>query len=134
MIRCYVVEAQVKGFGVQAVNALYPAAPGMSESDAPQPGPRLYFPSTRPDLQRLKQRLKGAWVPEMCRILGMCVADLPILWDADFLYGPKDKDGADTYVLCEINVSSVFPFPPSALEPLIIQTLQRIGQEPLRCE
>jgi hypothetical protein len=36
------------------------------------------------------------------------------LWDADFLYGPKTADGADSYVLCEINVSAVAPFPDSA--------------------
>jgi hypothetical protein len=39
---------------------------------------------------------------------------LPIIWDADFLYGPRDAAGQDTYVLCEINVSSVFPFPEQA--------------------
>ena len=36
---------------------------------------------------------------------------LPVLWDADFLYGPRTASGDDTYVLCEINVSSVIPFP-----------------------
>ena len=41
-----------------------------------------------------------------------------MIWDSDFLYGPKDADGADTYVLCEINVSSVYPFPDDALGPL----------------
>ena len=34
--------------------------------------------------------------------------------DADFLYGPKDSSGHDTYVLCEINISCVWPFPPRA--------------------
>jgi len=33
------------------------------------------------------------------------------IWDADFLYGPRMTSGADTYVLCEINVSSTFTFP-----------------------
>jgi len=41
-----------------------------------------------------------------------------MLWDADFFYGPKDAEGADTYVLCEINVYSVYPFPDAALAPL----------------
>ena len=45
-------------------------------------------------------------------------AALPALWDADFLYGPKDPSGDDSYVLCEINVSSVLPFPPEAPEKL----------------
>ena len=38
--------------------------------------------------------------------------ELPILWDADFLYGDPTVDGDDTYMLCEINASSVLPFPP----------------------
>jgi hypothetical protein len=30
-------------------------------------------------------------------------------------------------VLCEINVSSVAPFPDSAIEPLVLATVRRIG-------
>jgi hypothetical protein len=30
------------------------------------------------------------------------------------LYGPQTEDGNDTYVLCEINASSVAPYPDSA--------------------
>jgi uncharacterized protein DUF6815 len=37
-----------------------------------------------------------------------------MIWDADFLYGPRDASGRDSYVLCEINVSSVAPFPETA--------------------
>ncbi|EJN12386.1 hypothetical protein PMI42_04273 [Bradyrhizobium sp. YR681] len=36
------------------------------------------------------------------------------IWDADFLYGPRDASGADTYVLCEINASSCFAIPDEA--------------------
>jgi hypothetical protein len=39
---------------------------------------------------------------------------LPIIWDADCLYGPRTAAGEDTYVLCEINVSSVSPIPEQA--------------------
>jgi hypothetical protein len=35
------------------------------------------------------------------------------LWDADFMLGPSAADGTDSYVLGEINVSSVFPIPPT---------------------
>jgi len=48
-------------------------------------------------------------------VLGINTASLPIIWDADFLLGAKDRTGKDTYVLCEINVSSVAPFPESAV-------------------
>ena len=43
---------------------------------------------------------------------------LPLIWDADFLYGPKTSKGEDTYVLCEINVSSVLPIPDEAPEEI----------------
>lgn len=38
-------------------------------------------------------------------MVGLDKSQLPVIWDADFLYGSKDTDGIDTYVLCEINVS-----------------------------
>ena len=126
MVRCYLVGDRVAGFGEQLVNALYPATPRTSSSDAPQPGPRHYFPPTRPDFQRLKQILEREWLDELCRLFGMNKSQLPILWDADFLYGPRDAEGADTYVLCEINVSSVHPFPEDALGPLATATLAQI--------
>lgn len=123
MVRCYVVRDRVAGFGEQIVNALYPANPGAS---APQPGPRHYFPPTRPDFQRLKEKLEREWLDELCQLVGLDKSQLPVIWDADFLYGPKDTDGIDTYVLCEINVSSVYPFPNDALMPLVAETLTRI--------
>ena len=126
MVRCYVVGNQVAGFGEQLVNALYPAPPGALPSEAPQPGPRHYFPPTRSDFQRLKEKLEHEWIAQMCGLLGLDQSQLPVLWDIDFLYGPKDAAGADTYVLCEINVSSVYPFPPSALQPLVANTLGRL--------
>ena len=118
------------GFGArvlkQLVNALYPAAPGTPSNEAPRPGPRHYFPSSRPDFQRLKQKLEHQWLDELCRLVGLEKSQLPVIWDADFLYGPKDADGADTFVLCEINVSSVYPFPEDALLPLATETLAKI--------
>jgi hypothetical protein len=47
---------------------------------------------------------------------------LPILWDCDFLFGAPDATGSDTYVLCEINVSSVAPYPESATLPIVAAT------------
>jgi hypothetical protein len=37
-----------------------------------------------------------------------------VIWDADFLFGPRNATGADTYVLCEINASSCFAIPDEA--------------------
>ncbi len=128
MVRCYLVGDRVAGFGEQLVNMLFPAPTGAPSDNAPLPGPRLYFPPTRPDFQRLKQMLEDQWVGEMCQTVGIDKSQLPVLWDADFLYGAKNAEGAGTYVLCEINVSSVYPFPPSALAPLVAETVARLEQ------
>jgi len=126
IVRCYQVRDRVAGFGEQLVNALYPTPPGAATAEAPQPGPRLYYPPTRPDFQRLKNRLEREWLPEMCRVLSIDPAELPVIWDADFMYGSKDTAGEDSYVLCEINISSVYPFPDEALRPLAEETLRRL--------
>ena len=118
MIRCYLVHERVVGFGHQATNALVPAPSGAPPSAAPQAGPRLYHPPNKPEFQDLKHELEQNWVPAMRRVLDIKPRDRPMIWDADFLLGPKTEHGRDTYVLCEINVSSVFPFPEDALGPL----------------
>jgi hypothetical protein len=118
MIRCYLVRDRVAGFGEQLINALYPALPGVSATEAPQPGPRLYYPPSRADFQTLRHQMETEWVPELCSALALDADVLPVIWDADFLYGPKTPSGDDTYVLCEINVSAVYPFPDEALRPL----------------
>jgi hypothetical protein len=115
MVRCYLVHGEVVGFGHQAINALYPAPPGAPPTGAPQPGPRLYSGPADPRFQRLKRNLEAEWVPAMQSVLDIDTTMLPLIWDADFLLGAKTAAGDDTYVLCEINVSSVFPLPDDAL-------------------
>jgi len=44
----------------------------------------------------------------------------------DFLHGEPAVDGDKRYVLCEINVSSVAPFPDSAIKPLVEATTSRL--------
>jgi hypothetical protein len=126
MVRCYLVRDHVVGFGEQLVNALYPQPPGALPEEAPQPGPRLYYPASRPDLQDLKRRVETEWLPELCLSESMSVENLPFIWDADFLRGPDFAEGDPDYVLCEINVSSVFPFPDAALQPLAQAVLHRL--------
>ena len=53
-------------------------------------------------------------------------ARLPLLWDMDFIPGEPSPDGTPSYVLCEINVSSVSPFPPSAIAPLVAAVKRRV--------
>lgn len=112
MIRSYMVHGTVAGFGHQAINALYPIA---SNGDIILPSERYYHPPTMPDFQALKEQLETAWIPALQDILDIPTDSLPIIWDADFLLGEKDARGQDTYVLCEINVSSVAPYPESAI-------------------
>ncbi len=126
MIRCYLVHDKVAGFGHQAINALFPAPPGAAPSDAPQPGPRYYHPPTMPAFQNLKRKLEQEWVSAAQQSLEIPTESLPILWDCDFLLGPKLPNGDDSYVLCEINVSSVAPYPESAIPSMVAATLARI--------
>ena len=128
-IRCYLVHDKVAGFGHQAINALHPQAPGAPPESAPQPGPRFYHPPDTREFQPLRRRLELEWVPALQRLLGIDTVQLPVIWDCDFLLGPKNSAGEDSYVLCEINASSVAPFPDSAVEPVaravIAQALAR---------
>ena len=73
--------------------------------------------------------METEWTPQMMRLLGIDAQSLPIIWDAGFLYGPRDASGQDTYVLCEINVSSVFPFPEQAPSEIARLTMARLQSE-----
>ena len=114
MIRCYMAADKVVGFGHQLIKALIPPPPEGPDSPAAQPGPRIMHPASAPPFQELRKRMESEWTPQMMSLLAIDVGSLPIIWDADFLYGPRDASGRDSYVLCEINVSSVAPFPDTA--------------------
>ena len=79
-----------------------------------------------PEFHTLKCKLEQDWLPEAQRLLKIETDELPVLWDCDFLLGPKRENGEDSYVLCEINVSSVAPFPPSAIAPLVAAAQARM--------
>jgi hypothetical protein len=119
MTRAYLVKNRVAGFGHQAVNALFPASAGQ---EPPQAGPRLYSDADDPRFQDLRARLEGGWIDLLCERVGVVAARVPLLWDVDFLLGERARDERERYVLCEINVSSVSPFPESALRPLVEAT------------
>lgn len=129
MIRCYLVHDTVVGFGHQAVNALCPA-PEDAPDAFPETTRRLYYPPDTAEFQALKRQLEGEWVPQLKSHLALTTEALPVLWDCDFLLGEKDTAGRDRHVLCEINVSSVSPFPESALEPLARATRARLERAP----
>ena len=114
MIRCYMGTDKVVGFGHQLIKALIPPPPEGAASPKAQPGPRIMHPATAPEFQALRMKMENEWMPQMAQTLGIAHDELPIIWDADFLYGPRTATGDDTYVLCEINVSSVMPIPDQA--------------------
>ena len=114
MIRCYMSTDKVVGFGHQLVKALIPPPPEGPDSEVARPGPRVMHPASAAAFQALRTKMESEWTPQMMQLLDIDAASLPIIWDADFLYGPRTASGEDTYVLCEINVSSVFPFPEQA--------------------
>lgn len=121
MIRAYMAGDHVAGFGHHLVRALAPP-------DAGPGGPRLYSGPEDPRFQRLRRLMETDWTPGLRRILDLAPDDLPAVWDADFLLGPRDAAGQDSYVLCEINVSSVFPLPdeaPAALAAVLRGRLER---------
>jgi hypothetical protein len=126
MVRAYLVEDRVAGFGHQAVNALFPARPG---EPAPQAGPRLYYAADLVQFQGLKRLLETQWIEMLRARVGLRREQLPLLWDCDFMFGPPHADGSDRFVLCEINVSSVSPFPPSAIEPIVDAVRARLGRD-----
>jgi hypothetical protein len=117
---------KVVGFGHQFIKALIPPPPEGAASPEAQPGPRIMHPATAPEFQALRFKMVNEWVPQMMQLLGLARDALPIIWDADFLYGRRTTDGEDTYVLCEINVSSVMPIPeqaPAAIAQLALERL-----------
>jgi hypothetical protein len=133
MIRCYMGTDKVIGFGHQFIKELLPPAEG-PDSPAAQSGPRIMHPASAPAFQALRTKMEFEWTPQMMRLLDIDTESLPIIWDADFLYGPRDVSGEDTYVLCEINASSVFPFPeqaPSEIARLALARFHKIDILPL---
>ena len=126
MIRCYMGVDRVVGFGHQLIKGLIPPPPEGPDSPAAQPGPRVMHSADVAVFQVLRTKMEQEWAPQMMETLGVDAAALPIIWDADFLYGPRTASGEDTYVLCEINVSSVFAIPDQAPAAIARLTLSRL--------
>jgi len=109
VVRCYMAGDRCAGFGYQKVKALVDDPAARVEA-----GPRVYTSNADDRFRRLRRLMEDEWTPQLTSLLNINPRDLPMIWDADFMLGPAGPDGADTYVLGEINVSSVFPIPDEA--------------------
>jgi len=128
MIRCYMAADKVAGFAHQ-----YPK--GLLPHGCVRPhGEKLMFPPDAEAFQPLRAKMEEEWVPQMMAALTLDTQKLPVIWDADFLFGPKTPSGHDTYVLCEINVSSVFAIPDEAPEAIAHVTARRLKSRISRSE
>jgi hypothetical protein len=130
MIRCYMGADRVIGFAQQLVRALMPPLAEGPDSPAAQPGPRIMYPASAPAFQELRTKMELEWTPQLIQLLDIKIDSLPLIWDADFLYGPRTVSGNDTYVLCEINVSSVYPFPDEAPAEIARLASLRLRSQP----
>jgi hypothetical protein len=128
MIRCYMSGSKVAGFGKQFIKALIPPPPEGPNSPEAQPGPRIMHGPNALPFQALRRLMEDHWTPQMMETLAIDEASLPIIWDADFLYGPCDRAGTDTYVLCEINASSCFAIPDEAPAAIARAVVERFRQ------
>jgi hypothetical protein len=109
VVRCYMAGDRCAGFGHQKVKALVDAPAARAAA-----GPRLYSSNADQRFQCLRRLMEDEWTPQLTSLLDIPRHDLPMIWDADFMRGPPRRDGTDSYVLGEINVSSVFPIPDEA--------------------
>jgi hypothetical protein len=119
MVRCYLSGKKVAGFGYQEVNALYPNK---------DPGKRYYFSEDCGLFRDLRQIMENKWVPQMQKVTGTEDELLPVIWDADFFINKINTERAnEKYTLCEINVSSVSPFPESSIPYIADEVRKKIN-------
>jgi hypothetical protein len=124
VVRCYMAGDRCAGFGHQKVKALVDASAARAEA-----GPRLYTSNADPRFQRLRRFMEDEWTPQLTSLLTIPRRDLPMIWDADFMLGPARADGTDSYVLGEINVSSVFPIPDEAPAEIAHRVADRLSSK-----
>jgi hypothetical protein len=124
MVRCYISGTNVAGFGYQEINALYQDKNG----NYIPPGKRYYFTESCGLFSDLKEIMENNWIPELQEKLGILNDRMPVIWDADFFINSMTSpNAAGKYTLCEINVSCVSPFPPSAISFMVAEVGRQMG-------
>jgi len=119
MVRCYLTGTKVTGFGYQEVNALYPKK---------SPGQRYYFSNDCGLFRDLKVIMETNWLSRLLEITGVKNEMLPVIWDADFFINKVNSENTrEKYSLCEINASSVSPFPESSIPYIVEEVRKRLS-------
>jgi hypothetical protein len=128
MVRCYVSGNKVAGFGYQEIVALYEIDINGSKTILP-PSKRYYFTQNCGLFSDLKQIMETDWIAQLQRSQNIADEMMPVIWDADFFINDRNSNTAvGKYTLCEINVSCVSPFPPSAIPFIIEEVRNRLKQ------
>lgn len=121
MVRCYMVQHRVAGFARQWPRQEGRAAFAMNSAKT------MHGPDAE-EFADLRRRMEDEWTPGLQRLLSLSRHELPILWDADFLLRPDGEAAkCGRYLLCEINVSCVSPFPetaPAMIAEVVAQELE----------
>jgi hypothetical protein len=147
IVRCYLVGGTVVGFARQYPDGVVPDGPlGVVPATQPPasqvmglPSPKTMYQAHEPALAQLRERLETDWVPAMTSVVGLRPNDLPALWDVDLLIAdpapgheldrpPSDEE--PRFVLCEINASSIIPFPPGAPTAVARHTVAALTVRP----
>jgi hypothetical protein len=123
LIRVYMTHDQVVGFAHQYPRGLLPLAHASTTKTA-----KTFELPSAAAYGDLRNRMESEWMPEMQERLSLDTHRLPVIWDADFLYGAKTTSEDDAYVLCEINASSTFAFPEHAMPTVAKVATQRIQE------
>jgi hypothetical protein len=115
MVRCYLTGTKISGFGYQESVALCPQSDEPDAEIRPT-SRRFYFSEDCGLFQDLQKIMEEKWVPQLQQIHAISDESMPLLWDVDFFINDVNtKHTEEKYTLCEINVSSVSPFPPSCV-------------------
>ena len=124
MLRCYFTRDRLVGFCRQ-----WPRRGLLEPEDAYAATTRpasVMEPAETPRYQALRQEAETRWLPALMAVLGLAPSGLPVIWDADLLFGSTETSRNDNYVLCEINTSAVWPFPPTAARSIAHAALAAI--------
>jgi hypothetical protein len=71
--------------------------------------------------------METRWVPQLQEITGIENKKLPVIWDADFFINVVNtEETSKKYSLCEINTSSVSPFPESSILYIVEEVKSRL--------